>query len=414
MDFNYFLIFGAAFAGLYMAWNIGANDVANSMATAVGAKAISIRQAIFIAALLNFLGAVLVGSHVVKTISKGIIAPSALGDARILALGFLATLISAGIWVTIATWKEMPISTTHAIVGAVLGFGLVYAGAGCVNWKVVGEVVLSWILSPIMGAIIGYMVFKSIVKSIFESASPDESAAFYAPFWVFLTVLIMALSAVLKTPILKKAGISTFYGVLIALGVSALSALIVGSLIKVHVGRAINEHPEYSYVEETFRKLQIATSCYVAFSHGANDVANAIGPMAAIVAYAQHGDLGGVITIPVYLLALGGFGIAIGIVTWGYKVIRTVAYKITKLTNTRGFSVDFGAATTILVASKLGMPVSTTHTVIGAVVGVGLARGIEGINLRVIRDIVISWFITLPVAAGTAAGLFMLMTKALL
>ena len=404
MDTTFILIVGGASAiAFYMAWSIGANDVANSMATAVGAKAITFKQAVIIAGILNVIGAVFVGSHVTETVRKGIVDVTGI-DTHILLLGFIASLLAAAIWVTLSTWKEMPISTTHSIIGALMGFGLIAGGTSSVMWDKVGFVAASWVLSPIVGCIIAFLIFKIIVKTIFAKEEPVKSAKIVGPIIIGLTAFLITSSLFLKTPISNKYSISESQGIQIALSTAVIVSILAYFLLrKIKAKRK----EDYFTVENIFRKLQIVTSCYVAFSHGANDVANAIGPVAAIIPLAEGKELTTQINVPIALLLLGGMGIAIGCVTWGRRVMKTVGNRITSLTNTRGFSVDFGAATTVLVASKLGLPVSTSHTVVGAVIGVGIARGLEAVDLSIIKKIVVSWLLTLPIAAGTSIVIFL-------
>ena len=406
MDTNLLLIIGGSSAiAFYMAWSIGANDVANSMSTTVGSKAITFKQAVIIAGVLNVLGAVFVGSHVTDTVSKGIVDVTWI-EPNLLLLGFIASLFSAAIWITLATWKEMPISTTHSIIGSLMGFGLIVGGTSAVIWTKIGSVVASWVLSPISGCILAFIVFKLIVKLIFSKEKPVKSAKIIGPIIIGFTAFLIVSSLFLKTSLSKNYNISDFESLIVA----GIIAIIVG-VIGIFLLRKIDDTKteDYSTVEQIFRRLQIITACYVAFAHGANDVANAIGPVASIIPLAQGMNIGSTVEVPVGLLALGGFGIAVGCMTWGRRVMRTVGEKITSLTNTRGFSVEFGAATTVLVASKLGMPISTSHTVVGAVIGVGLARGLEAIDLSVIKKIIISWLLTLPVAAGTSIAIFLIL-----
>ena len=403
MDYTIWLIIGGSSAiAFYMAWSIGANDVANSMATAVGAKAITFKQAVLIAGVLNLVGAVFVGSHVTDTVRKGIVDVTGL-DTHILLLGFVASLLAAAIWVTLSTWKEMPISTTHSIIGALMGFGLIAGGTSSVMWTKVGSVVASWVLSPVAGCILAFFIFKIIVKLIFAQEEPVRSARIVGPIIIGFTAFLIVSSLFLKTALSQRLGTSDLEGLFLA----AVISIVVGA-IGIFLMRNITAvgAEDYTTVEGIFRKLQIITSCYVAFAHGANDVANAIGPIASIIPLAQGVDIGSTVDVPIPLLALGGFGIAVGCMTWGRRVMKTVGGRITSLTNTRGFSVDFGAATTVLIASKLGMPISTSHTVVGAVIGVGLARGLEAVDLGVIKKIVVSWLLTLPVAAGTSVAIF--------
>lgn len=399
------IIGGAGAIAFYMAWSIGSNDVANSMATAVGAKAITFKQAVLIAGILNIVGAVFVGSHVSDTVRKGVVDVTGI-DTHLLLLGFIASLLAAAIWVTISTWKSMPISTTHSIIGALMGFGLIAGGTSSVMWDKIGAVVASWILSPVVGCILAFIIFKIIVRTIFAKDNPVESAKIVGPIIIGFTAFLIASSLFLKTPLSKNYNISDLDGLAIASVIAALIGII-GIFALKRVKTKMKQ--DYYTVEGIFRKLQIITSCYVAFAHGANDVANAIGPVAAIVPLAQNEPIGSTVDIPYTLLLLGGIGIAIGCWTWGRRVMQTVGKRITSLTNTRGFSVDFGAATTVLIASKLGMPISTSHTVVGAVIGVGLARGLEAIDLSVIKKIIFSWVLTLPIAAGTSIVIFLLL-----
>jgi PiT family inorganic phosphate transporter len=405
IDPTWLIIGGASAIAFYMAWSIGANDVANSMSTAVGAKAITHRQAVIIAGVLVFLGAVLVGPHVAQTIKSGIINVESI-QPNILLIGFISSLLAAAIWATLSTWKEMPISTTHSIIGALMGFGIIAGGVSSVNWLKIGSVAASWVLSPVFGCIIAFFVFKIIVRLIFAKEEPVSSAKIIGPIIIGMTGFLVSASLLFKTSISKNYNISDLQGILI----SFLVALIIG-VIGIILLRKVQakKTEDYLTVENIFRKLQVGTSCYVAFSIGANDVANAIGPVAGIIPLAENGALSTEASIPFGLLALGGVGIAFGALTWGKRVMRTVGERITNLTNTRGFSVDFGAATTVLVASRLGMPISTSHTVVGAVIGVGLARGLEAVDLSVIKKIVLSWLLTLPIAAGTSIGIFLLL-----
>jgi PiT family inorganic phosphate transporter len=406
MELTILLIIGGASAiAFYMAWSIGSNDVANSMATAVGAKAITFKQAVLIAGILNLIGAVFVGSHVTDTVRKGIVDVQSSGiNNHVLLLGFVASLLAAAIWVTLSTWKEMPISTTHSIIGALIGFGLIAGGIQTVIWSKVGSVVASWVLSPISGCILSFFIFKIIAITIFSKEHPVKAAKIVGPIIFGFTALLIVSSLFLKTSLGNNYGLSETDGIIIAI----IAAIIVAVLGILFLYRIEEKGPEdYTTVERIFRKLQVGTSCYVAFAHGANDVANAIGPIASIIPLAQGLSIGTQVEVPVWLLTLGGFGIAVGCMTWGKRVMKTVGSRITSLTNTRGFSVDFGAATTVLVASKLGLPISTSHTVVGAVIGVGLARGLEAIDLSIIRKIIISWLLTLPIAAGTSIIIFL-------
>ncbi len=403
MDIYDVFFYLSLFAGFMMAFNLGANDVANSMASAVGAKAISIKQAVFIAGTLNFAGAVFLGSQVTATVSKGIINADVIGDPKIVMIGMFSALLAAGIWVLVSTLTALPVSSTHSIVGAILGFGLVAGGPDVVNWiKMVG-IVMSWIISPFFAATIAYLIFSHIRKTILFQKDFIHQAKKWAPIWMGLTVLLIALSFLYKTPVGKSLELP-FLGAL-ALGCSI--AGVVWFIGRLAVSKLVGD-PEQGAeaVEQTFRKLQIGTSCYVALSQGANDVANAIGPVAAIYLISKEHVLRTNADVPLGLLAMGGVGIAIGIALLGHKVMGTVGTKITVLTNTRGFAVDFGAATTVLVASNMGLPVSSTHAAVGSVVGVGLARGFAAVNFKILGKIVIYWVLTVPIAAFTSIIIF--------
>jgi PiT family inorganic phosphate transporter len=402
-DLFFYLSLGA---GFFMAFNLGANDVANSMASAVGARAISVRQAVFIAGILNFVGAVFLGSHVTATISKGIINAQYISDPKLIMIGMFASLISAGLWVLIATLTALPVSSTHSIVGGILGFGLVAGGPSVVNWLKMGGIVLSWIISPFFAALIAYLIFSHIRKTIFFRREFIKQAQKWGPIWMGLTIFLIALSFLYKTPVGKKLHLPWSISLLIALSLATL----IWALGRYFVNKIVTDKLEGAEgVELIFRRLQVGTSCYVALSQGANDVANAIGPVAAIYLISRQHLLLAKAEIPTGILVLGGLGIAIGITVLGYKVMATVGEKITTLTNTRGFAVDFGAASTVLAASNLGLPVSTTHAAVGAVVGVGLARGFTAVDFKVLGRIVVYWVLTVPIAALTSIIIFQIL-----
>ena len=395
------LVIGYIF-GFYMAWNIGANDVANSMASAVGAKAITIRQALFIAGILNVVGAVFIGSHVTDTIRKGIVSTTVMADPHLALLGALSALLAASLWVSFATWRSLPVSTTHSIVGAMIGFGIVAGGFSVIQWGKLGAVVLSWIISPVFSLVIGYATFKAIVNLILSKQDPFQQALRLSPWFIGLAVFVVVLSFLFKTPLGSSLAIGTPSALLIALASSGL----LGYAGKRLLVRFLSGLGQNGGEEEVFRRIQIGTSCYVALAQGANDVANAVGPLAVIYFLVKTGGIGAKVAVPTFLLLFGGVGIACGIGMAGHRVMETIGTKITTLTNTRGFSVDFAAATTVLIASKLGLPVSTTHAAVGGVMGVGLARGLEAVNFRIIFQIIIYWVLTVPAAALTSIVIF--------
>jgi len=395
----YILIIGFVF-GFYMAWNIGANDVANSMASAVGAKAITVRQAIFIAGILNVVGATFIGSHVTNTIRKGIVSTEVLSDPHLALVGALAALLASALWVSFATWKSLPVSTTHSIVGAMIGYGIMAGGFSTIQWGKLGGVVASWVISPVFSLIIALIMFKVIIRFILSKKKPYLRAIQLSPVFIGLAIFVVVLSFLFKTPLGKTLNLSMPAAILLAV----LLAIIVG-----FIGKCLLRHfiPEKGNgAEEIFRRIQIGTSCYVALAQGANDVANAIGPLAMIYFIVQTGGIGAKVPVPIFLLLFGGVGIAAGIAMAGRRVMTTIGEKITTLTNTRGFCVDFAAATTVLAASKMGLPVSTTHAAVGGVLGVGLARGIEAVNFRIIFQIMIYWVLTVPAAALTSMAIF--------
>lgn len=392
-------------AGAYMAWNIGANDVANSMASAVGARAITLRQALFIATILTFLGATLVGSHVAQTIRKGIIDSQVIGDPRIIMLGLLSALLSASLWVCLATYQNLPVSTTHSIVGAMIGFGLVSGGATAVNWSQVIYIVVSWVLSPVLSAACSFLIFGLIDKLVLSRMDTVHGALKTTPMLIAATIFIMTLALFLDTPLSRKLEFSSVHALMASVAVG-VGVYIACSIIL----RKFFADYKMGVAEDIFRYLQVMTSCYVAFGNGANDVANAMGPLAGIYFIYSTGSVAESSPVPVWMLGFGGFMICVGICTWGYRVIETVGSKITELTSIRGFVVEFSAATMILIASMLGLPVSTTHAAIGAYVGVGLARGLQALDLGVLWKIMLYWIITVPVAAVTCAVIFSILS----
>ena len=400
-----YIILGLGFvAGFHMSWNIGANDVANSMASAVGARAITLRQAIIIAGILVIVGAIFIGGHVTETIRGGIVSPGVLEDQRIATIGAFSALMAASFWVSFATWRSLPVSTTHSVVGAMVGFGIVTGGWGVINWGVLGAVVGSWVISPVFSLTIAFIMFKIITKLVLTSQDTFASAIRLSPIFIGVAVFIVVMSFLFKTPMGSAMAVGDITALLVA-GVLGIAGGFAGRRLLVRFFRKREKSRE---PEMVFRTIQVGTSCYVALALGANDVANAIGPLALIYFLTTTGEVGAQIPVPFYLLLFGGAGIATGIAMGGARVIRTVGTRITALTNTRGYSVDFAAATTVLLASKLGLPVSTTHAAVGGVMGVGLARGLEAVNFSVIFRIMLYWVLTVPAAAVTSMIIFTL------
>jgi PiT family inorganic phosphate transporter len=410
LEVEQILLILAIVGGAYMAWNIGANDVANAMGTSVGSKALTLLGAVVVAAVFEFAGAFFVGNRVTSTIAKGIISLDAVvGHELELACGMAAALFAAAIWLNVASRLGWPVSTTHSIVGAVIGFGLVLAGAADVQWGGVGKIVLSWIISPLSGALLAVAVYWLLVLPIYRSREPATQLRRIVPPATGMVFFLLALSMFYKG--LKNLHLDLPVGeaLIMAAVVGIIAAGVAHALIiRRPLENDVNLFMRFKQTEPVFAVLQVITACYMAFAHGANDVANSVGPLAAVVAVVSTGAIAKEAAVPLWVLALGGVGIVIGLATYGHRVIATVGRKITSITPSRGFSAEFGCATTVLICSKLGLPVSTTHTLVGAVVGVGLARGIRGLDLRVVRDIALSWLVTIPFTAVLTVLLYLL------
>ncbi len=405
-----FLVMAVLF-GLYMTWGIGANDVANAMGTSVGSGAITVKQAIIIAAIFEFAGAFIAGGSVTKTIRKGIIDPGPIVDSpELLVYGMLAALLAAAIWLMVASFRGWPVSTTHSIVGAIVGFTMAGIGLDAVNWGKISQIVASWVVSPLLGGVIALLLMLSIRKLILNTENPFQSARKWGPLYIFLVGWIVSLVTLFKGlkhlnlefTMLQSIVVATIFGIVVAL---------IGKVMinKVKVDAEAEKEFHYASVEKVFVPMMIFTACAMAFAHGSNDVANGIGPLAAVVAIVQSGgEVSQKAALPLWILVLGGVGIVVGLGTMGYRVMQTIGTKITELTPTRGYCATLAAASTVVLASKTGLPVSTTHIAVGAVMGVGLARGIGALDLRVIGNIVISWVVTLPAGGILAALLFFL------
>lgn len=408
MDAQFLYIGLAAVFGIYMAWGIGANDVANAMATSVGSKALTIKQAILVAAVFEFLGAVLAGGEVTSTIRRGIVDTSLMADEpRLLIYGMLSALVAAGTWLLVASKKGWPVSTTHSIVGAIVGFTVAGIGFSAVQWGKVGTIVMSWVISPVMAGIIAYFIYMSVQVLILRHEDPLDRARRYVPFYIFLAAFSITLVTILKG--LTHVGLnfslrdSYLLATLVAGAIAAVGAVLIR---RIEPDKKAEKQHHFATVERVFAILMVVTACAMAFAHGSNDVANAIGPLAAVISVASTGVVGGQSTIPFWVLLIGGVGIVIGLATFGRHVIATVGQKITHLTPSRGFAAELAAATTIVIASGTGIPVSTTHTLVGAVLGIGMARGIEAIDLRVVGKIFASWLVTIPAGAFLAIAFF--------
>ena len=394
--------------GLYMTWGIGANDVANVMGTSVGSGAITVTTAIIIAGIFEFAGAALAGGHVTATIRKGIIDPGPItNNPEVLVFGMLAALLAAAVWLMIASSRGWPVSTTHSIVGAVVGFAIAGIGIDAVQWGKIGQIVASWLVSPLLGGTIAFILMVSIRRLILNTDNPFLSAKRWGPVYVFLVGFIISLVTMFKGLKHLKLDLSVPMSFLVAAIFGVIVAAIGWAMInRIEVDETANREYSFASVEKVFVPMMLFTACGMAFAHGSNDVANGVGPLAAVYGLVQSGgEVAQKSALPIWILLLGGVGIVVGLATYGFRVMRTIGTKITELTPTRGFSATMAAAATVVLASRTGMPVSTTHIAVGAVMGVGLARGIGALDLRVIGGIIVSWIVTLPIG-GCLAALF--------
>jgi inorganic phosphate transporter, PiT family len=407
--YGFILIVTAAAVGFLMAWGIGANDVANAMGTSVGSKALTIKQAIFIAMIFEFAGAYLAGGEVTSTIRKGIIDSAYFVDSPdLLVFGMIASLLSAGIWLAIASYLGWPVSTTHSIIGAIVGFAAVGVSSDAVEWAKVGGIVGSWIITPAIAGFLAYLIFMSAQRLIFDTDKPFENAKRYVPVYMGLAGFVITLVTIkkglshvgLKIPTDQGFYLSILIAVIVAIGGRI-------AINRIKYDPNADKRTHYASVEKVFAILMVVTACCMAFAHGSNDVANAIGPLAAVVSIVSSGgEIGSKSPLVWWILPLGGFGIVAGLALFGHRVIKTIGNGITHLTPSRGFAAELAAASTVVIASGTGLPISTTQTLVGGVLGVGMARGIAAINLGVVRNIVVSWVITLPAGAGLSIIFF--------
>jgi PiT family inorganic phosphate transporter len=407
-DYGLVLLLLACLFGFFMAWGVGANDVANAMGTSVGSRALTIKQAILIAMVFEFAGAYLAGGQVTETIKSGIVDASMI-TPDLMVLGMMSALLAAGTWLLIASTRGWPVSTTHSIVGAVIGFAAVGVSMDAVHWGGVGPIVASWVISPVLSGTVAFGLFISVQRLIIDTDEPFLNAKRFVPLYMFATGFMVTIMTVTKG--LKHIGLnlSSTQGFFLAVGIGVLVMLLgIALLSRIKIDVEADKDFHYASVEKVFAVLMIFTACSMAFAHGSNDVANAVGPLAAIVGVIQSGGeaVGAKAVLPAWVLLLGAVGIVIGLATYGYKVIATIGKQITELTPSRGFAAELATATTVVGASAIGLPVSTTHTLVGAVLGVGLARGIGALNLSVIGKIFMSWLITLPVGAALAIVFF--------
>ncbi|SDS95474.1 inorganic phosphate transporter [Pseudomonas oryzae] len=408
-DYGFVLLVLACAFGFFMAWGVGANDVANAMGTSVGSRALTIKQAILIAMVFEFCGAYLAGGEVTETIKNGIVDATVI-TPDLMVLGMMSALLAAGTWLMVATAKGWPVSTTHSIIGAVIGFAAVGVSMDAVQWGAIGPIVASWVVTPFLSGLVAFGLFMSVQKLIIDTDEPFRNAKRFVPLYMFVTGFMVALMTVTKG--LKHVGLhlSGNQGILLALGVGVLVMLLgMAILSRIQVDTEADKGFHYASVEKVFAVLMVFTACSMAFAHGANDVANAVGPLAGIVGVIQSGgaaDIAAKSAVPGWVLLLGAIGIVVGLATYGYKVIATIGKEITELTPSRGFAAELATASTVVGASAIGLPVSTTHTLVGAVLGIGMARGIGALNLGVIGKIFMSWIITLPAGAILAIVFF--------
>ncbi|MDP3976864.1 MAG: inorganic phosphate transporter [Pseudomonas sp.] len=407
-DYGLVLLLLACLFGFFMAWGVGANDVANAMGTSVGSRALTIKQAILIAMVFEFAGAYLAGGEVTETIKSGIVDASLI-TPDLMVLGMMSALLAAGTWLLIATTRGWPVSTTHSIVGAVIGFAAVGVSVDAVHWGGVGPIVASWVISPVLSGTVAFGLFVSVQRLIIDTDEPFLNAKRFVPLYMFATGFMVSIMTLTKG--LKHIGLnlSSTEGFFLATAVGILVMLLgIALLSRIKVDVEADKDFHYASVEKVFAVLMIFTACSMAFAHGSNDVANAVGPLAAVVGVIQSGGemVGAKAALPAWVLLLGAIGIVIGLATYGYKVIATIGKQITELTPSRGFAAELATATTVVGASAIGLPVSSTHTLVGAVLGVGLARGIGALNLGVVGKIFMSWLITLPAGAALAIVFF--------
>ncbi|MGX2973702.1 inorganic phosphate transporter [Ursidibacter arcticus] len=400
-QYGFMIVVITAVFGFIMAFGIGANDVANAMGTSVGSGTITAKQAVYIALVFEFAGAYLAGGEVAETIKSGIIASDAfVGQPDVLVLGMMASLFAAGVWLLVASQKGWPVSTTHSIIGAIVGFACVTVGTEAVQWSQFSGIVGSWFITPVIAGLVAFFIFVSTQKLIFDTEKPLANAQKYAPYYAGLTVFIICVVTLDKG--LKHVGLELNYGQTVVLGLvlAVISTIACFFYLRSQSFISRLQSGGFSGVEKVFSILMLITACAMAFAHGSNDVANAIGPLAAVVSIVDHGGVieGKTVMAP-WILPLGAVGIAIGLAVMGHKVMSTIGTGITDLTPSRGFAAQFACAITVVLASGTGLPISTTQTLVGAVLGVGFARGIAALNLGVIRNIVASWVITLPAGA---------------
>lgn len=406
MDYNIIFIVLACIIGLWMTWGIGANDLANIVSPAMGSRAITLKQAILIAVVFEIAGAFLGGTQVTETIRGGIVDIDVLrNDPRLLIYTMLSVLLAGACWMNMASYLGMPVSITNAVIGALVGAGAIGLGIHAIHWQTVGYIAISWISSPAIAGVISYLLFISIRKTILGDEHPVEAAKYYLPLYLSLVSIVLSLMMMLKALDHFHHNLNAILKIIVVL-MTAIAIWILGfySMKHIHVKAKLNRHKQFLYIEALFSILTVFTACAMVFAHGSNDVAIAVGPVAAVVSLAKTGspDVG----LYNSIMLFGCIGVILGLLMYGRKVIATVGIAITTLTPSRAFAATLAAASTVVVSTSTGIPVSATQTLVGAVFGVGLARGIDALNLNVIRNIFLSWVVTIPVTAALATGFF--------
>ncbi|KTD25591.1 MULTISPECIES: inorganic phosphate transporter [Legionella] len=402
MDYSLILLFIAIGFCFFMTWGVGANDLANVMSTTMGSKAITVQQAMIIAIVFEFAGAFLGGSGVTETMRDGIINSSELSNQPLILIeGMLGVLVACTVWMNLASYLGVPVSITNALVGSMVGFGSVVLGPNAIHWQQVSHIAIGWITSPLIAGITAYALFVSIQQVIFIKSDPLEKAKLYVPIYLFLVGTILSFITVFK-------GLNHFHihlnlkqDLAVTLATSISITIIGMSFIRrIPEMPRIRRRERFIQVEKYFAVLMALTACAMVFAHGSNDVALAVGPLTIVHSLVIHANQPiGAASYPAWIILLGCIGVIAGFLIYGRRVIETVGSSITALTPSRAFAATLAAATTVVVATSTGIPVSATQTLVGAVLGVGLARGIGALNLRVIRNIFMSWILTLPVAS---------------
>ena len=405
---NIILLSLAGVFGLFMTWSVGSNDLANIMSTTMGSKAISVRQAIIVAVIFEFAGALLGGSGVAKTVQFGLLNTQALNyPPQIFIYGMLAVLLASATWMTLASYLGMPVSITNAIIGALVGFGLLILGVHSLHWKQVGYIAISWIASPTMAGLFAYLLFLTVQQLILSAGNPIKKAKQYVPLYLFLVGFVLSKITVIKSCAHFGIILDMRHSFIIAV-ISGFVILLIGQWLIRRIPKVdINDmHAQFNYVEKMFSVLMLFTACAMVYAHGSNDIAVSMGPIGAIISLIKSGHTMYNGKMVLITLALGSLAVVVGFLTYGRKIIKTVGSGITALTPSRAYCATIAAATAVVVSTSTGIPVSATQTLVGAILGVGLARGIGALDLRVVRNIFASWIITIPIVAGLTTVFF--------